>query len=39
MTGLAFRGVVGRVPNEDKDDIDGEEYPGHPDADQPCFLG
>jgi len=33
MTGLAFGGTVGRVTNEDKNEIDGKKYPGHSDSD------
>ena len=33
MTGLAFRRMVGRVANEDEDEIDGKKYPCHPDTD------
>jgi len=33
MTGLAFRGTVGRIANEDEDKIDDKKYPCHPDTD------
>jgi hypothetical protein len=33
MTGLTFRGTVGRVADEDEDEIDGKKYPYHPNAD------
>jgi hypothetical protein len=38
VTGLAFRGAVGRVTDEDEDEIDGKKYPCHHHADRPCFL-
>ncbi len=38
MTGLAFRGAVGRVPDKDEDEVDSKEYPCHRRADQPRLL-
>jgi hypothetical protein len=38
MAGFTFRGMVGRVADEDEYEIDDQEQPRHDDPDQPGFL-
>ena len=38
MAGFTFRGMVGRVANEDEYEIDNQEQPRHDDTNQPGLL-